>query len=257
MLFNLRNVEPADGGREWGHGFENWKINGSDRGRGGLRLRFRNVFKPHKNRDANHPARSLIKRGLDIVLAAAMLVALAPVLCALALAIRIDGGPALFRHRRVGVDGRTFYCLKFRSMCKDAEARLKNHLEQNPDARAEWEKDFKLRNDPRITPLGALLRRTSLDELPQLLNVLKGDMSLVGPRPIVTAEIPRYGNSFAAYLKCRPGITGLWQVSGRNDIDYGTRVELDSHYATHWNLMTDVAILFRTIKVVFWRSGAY
>jgi undecaprenyl-phosphate galactose phosphotransferase len=257
MLLNFRNVEPADGGGEWRGGFENWKYNASNSSRSGLRLRFRNVFKPDRNPEGARPAQSLAKRSVDIVLASAMLVALLPVLGALAIVIRLDGGPVFFRHRRIGADGRSFYCLKFRSMCMDAETRLKEYLAQNSDARVEWEKDFKLRNDPRITRLGALLRRTSLDELPQLLNVLKGEMSLVGPRPIVTAEIPRYGDAFTAYLKCRPGITGPWQVSGRNDIDYRARVELDTHYASNWSLKTDIAILFRTLRAVFRRSGAY
>jgi undecaprenyl-phosphate galactose phosphotransferase len=191
------------------------------------------------------------------MLATALLVALTPTLCALVIVIRRDGGPALFRHRRIGADGRAFHCLKFRSMCINAEEMLKQHLAQNPDARQEWDKDFKLKNDPRVTRLGAFMRRTSLDELPQLLNVLKGDMSLVGPRPIVTAEVTRYGGAFASYLKCRPGITGLWQVSGRNDIDYGSRIELDARYVANWSVMNDVSILFRTFGVVMRRSGAY
>jgi Undecaprenyl-phosphate galactose phosphotransferase WbaP len=256
MLLNFRNVEPADGSQEWRHGFENWKGNGSDRKTGWLRLKFRDRL-PQQPGIGAHPARSLIKRCVDIALASTMLFALAPVLLALAVAVRMDGGPALFRHRRIGANGRSFECLKFRSMCLNAEERLKDYLDNNPEARDEWDRDFKLKNDPRITALGQLLRRTSLDELPQLINVLKGDMSLVGPRPIVAAEIPRYGESFGAYLRCRPGITGLWQVSGRNDVDYVTRVALDSRYASDWNIVTDFVILFRTVRVVFRRSGAY
>lgn len=257
MLLNFRNVEPADGGREWRRGFENWKFNATNGNRGGLRLRFRNVFRPKKNLEGMRPAASLTKRTIDIVGSSAMIVALLPVLAALAALIRLDGGPVFFRHRRIGADGRPFYCLKFRSMCVGADAKFREYLERNPAARAEWERDFKLRDDPRTTRLGALLRRTSLDELPQLLNVLKGEMSLVGPRPIVSAEIPRYGDAFSAYLKCKPGITGLWQVSGRNNIDYHARVELDARYASSWTLRTDMAILLRTFKVVFRRSGAY
>lgn len=257
MLLSFRNVEPADGGKEWSRSFDTWKFHAANGNRGGLRLRFRNVLRSKKNLKGMRPAASLTKRGIDIALSSAMLVALAPVLGALAVIIRMDGGPALFRHRRIGADGRSFYCLKFRSMCIDADAKLKDYLSRDPEARAEWEKDFKLRRDPRITHLGALLRRTSLDELPQLMNVLKGEMSLVGPRPIVSAEIPRYGDAFSAYLKCKPGITGLWQVSGRNDIDYRTRVELDARYASTWSLKADLTILLRTFKVVFRRSGAY
>lgn len=257
MLLNFRTAEPADG-HEWRPGFEDWKAKGEpDRNRGWVRLKFRDALKRKRPGGGAHPARSFVKRSLDVVLASTMLVALAPVLISLAIAVRTDGGPALFRHRRIGADGRPFYCLKFRSMCVDAEARLKEHLANNPEAQAEWDRDFKLKSDPRITRLGNLLRRTSLDELPQLINVLKGDMSLVGPRPIVPAEIPRYGDSFTAYLRCRPGITGLWQVSGRNDVDYGTRVELDTRYASNWNIVTDAMILLRTIAVVFRRSGAY
>jgi Undecaprenyl-phosphate galactose phosphotransferase WbaP len=264
MLLNFRTAEPADGGREWRPGFEDWKFNGgadinvgSERGRGWLRLKFRDALKRKRQGGSAHPARSFVKRGVDIVLASTMLVALAPVLLSLAAAVRIDRGPALFRHRRIGANGRPFYCLKFRSMCVDAETRLKDYLLKNPEAQVEWDRDFKLKSDPRITRLGNLMRRTSLDELPQLINVLKGDMSLVGPRPIVPAEIPRYGDSFSAYLRCRPGITGLWQVSGRNDVDYGTRVELDTRYASDWTIITDAKILLRTIAVVFRRSGAY
>ena len=257
MLLNFKNAEPADGGREWRHGSEKWTLKNSNDNRRRLRLRFRDVLRPKKRRGIAHPARSFVKRSIDIALASAMLVALAPTLCALALMVRRDGGLVFFRHRRIGADGRSFYCLKFRSMCVDAETKLKEHLARNPEARKEWDKDFKLKNDPRVTRLGALMRRTSLDELPQLLNVIKGDMSLVGPRPIVTAEIQRYGNAFGFYLKCRPGITGLWQVSGRNDIDYGSRVELDARYAANWNLFTDVSILIRTFGVVMRRSGAY
>jgi Undecaprenyl-phosphate galactose phosphotransferase WbaP len=257
MLLNFRTAEPADG-REWRPGFENWKVTGeAERNRGSIRLKFRDALKRKRPGGYSHPARSIVKRGLDVVLASTMLVALAPVLLSLAAVVRMDGGPALFRHRRIGADGRPFYCLKFRSMCVDAEARLKEYLANNPEAQAEWDRDFKLKVDPRITRLGNLLRRTSLDELPQLLNVIKGDMSLVGPRPIVPAEIPRYGDSFGAYLRCRPGITGLWQVSGRNDVDYGTRVALDTRYASDWSVITDAMILVRTIAVVFRRSGAY
>jgi len=203
------------------------------------------------------PATSRAKRLFDVLGAALGLMALAPVMVSLAILVRRDGGPAIFGHRRIGSDGKTFLCLKFRSMCIDAERKLQEHLANNPAAQAEWDKDFKLRDDPRITPLGQLLRRTSLDELPQLFNVLRGEMSLVGPRPIVADEVARYGDRFVAYRNCRPGITGLWQVSGRNDISYRARVRLDSFYAARWSMTKDVFILIRTIAVVFRRSGAY
>jgi len=203
------------------------------------------------------PAASRVKRLFDFFGAVAMLIALSPVMIMLACLVRRDGGPAIFGHRRIGSNGETFHCLKFRSMCVDAERRLQEHLANNAEAQAEWARDFKLRDDPRITQLGQFLRRTSLDELPQLINVIRGEMSLVGPRPIVADEVERYGNRFTAYLNCRPGITGLWQVSGRNDVSYSARVRLDSFYATRWSLMKDVFILVRTVSVVFRRSGAY
>jgi Undecaprenyl-phosphate galactose phosphotransferase WbaP len=171
--------------------------------------------------------------------------------------VRADGGAALFGHTRVGQGGQVFQCLKFRSMVVDAKERLVHLLATSPQARAEWEKDFKLKNDPRINAIGHFLRRTSLDELPQLWNVLRGDMSLVGPRPVVQDELLRYGYDVSYYLQVRPGITGLWQVSGRNDVDYETRVYLDAWYVKNWALWNDIAILFKTVRVVFDRSGAY
>jgi lipopolysaccharide/colanic/teichoic acid biosynthesis glycosyltransferase len=163
----------------------------------------------------------------------------------------------LYGHDRIGYKGRRFRCLKFRSMVPDADIVLARYLADNPAARAEWDACQKLRHDPRITPLGRFLRTTSLDELPQLFNVIRGDMSLVGPRPIVHAEMVRYGKRIEAYTCARPGITGLWQVSGRSDVDYGSRVMLDSHYVSTWSLPGDVLILLRTVKVVFSQSGSY
>lgn len=203
------------------------------------------------------PVRSRTKRTIDIVGALAMLIALMPVMIALAMLVRADGGPVLFRQRRIGAGGKPFMCLKYRTMRTDAEAQLKALLARDPEARASWDSDFKLRVDPRITRFGGLLRQTSLDELPQLFNVLKGDMSLVGPRPIVAAEVPRYGGAIREYLNCRPGVTGLWQVSGRNDVDYPTRVKLDQTYVRNWSVFADIGILFRTVRVVLQRSGAY
>ncbi|AZQ53858.1 sugar transferase [Burkholderia cenocepacia] len=201
--------------------------------------------------------RRMVKRSFDLVGALLLLVLLAPVLLGIAWIVRRDGGPSIFGHERVGRDGRRFKCLKFRSMVTNADAALKALLERDADARAEWEREFKLKNDVRITPIGRLLRRTSLDELPQLLNVLKGDMSLVGPRPIVEAELERYGADVRYYLMAKPGMTGLWQVSGRNDTDYSTRVSLDVSYVRDWSLRRDIGILFRTINVVVRGSGAY
>jgi undecaprenyl-phosphate galactose phosphotransferase len=157
----------------------------------------------------------------------------------------------------VGKKGKRFNCFKFRSMVPNADQALTNLLESNPDLQAQWLKEHKLKDDPRISPLGEFLRRTSMDELPQLFNVLKNEMSLVGPRPIVEEELEKYGLEKSYYLMVRPGMTGLWQVSGRNDVDYETRVYLDAWYVKNWSLWYDLAILFKTIKVVFWRNGAY
>lgn len=203
------------------------------------------------------PAREISKRVFDLAASLALILLLGPLLAAIALAVRCDGGNALFGHRRIGAGGKAFRCWKFRSMVPDAEAVLAHTLASDPVARAEWDRDFKLRSDPRVTPLGNFLRKSSLDELPQLFNVLKGEMSLVGPRPIVTAEVERYGAAIDEYRACKPGITGLWQVSGRNDVNYADRVELDRQYAQSWSLVGDLLILVRTLGVVARRSGAY
>jgi lipopolysaccharide/colanic/teichoic acid biosynthesis glycosyltransferase len=195
---------------------------------------------------------------MNMVVALGALVFLLPVMLLIAITVHVqDGGPVLFAHRRIGLNGRTFRCLKFRSMAVDAEQRLAALLESDPAARAEWEADHKLRQDPRVTRLGAFLRKTSLDELPQLLNVLRGDMSLVGPRPIVEAEVEKYGRRFRDYCAVKPGITGLWQVSGRNDTGYRTRVALDSVYARRRHLGLDAYIIVATVPAVLTRRGSY
>jgi exopolysaccharide production protein ExoY len=203
-------------------------------------------------------ADEVLTEAMNIVIALVALVFLAPVMLGVALAIFAqDGGPVVFAHRRIGRDGRYFYCLKFRSMATDAERRLAALLANDPVARAEWDKDHKLRNDPRVTKLGAFLRKTSLDELPQLFNVLKGEMSLVGPRPIVDAEIAKYGRRFANYCAVKPGITGLWQVSGRNDTTYRARVAMDCIYARQRNVFMDGFIIAATVPAVLMRKGSY
>jgi Undecaprenyl-phosphate galactose phosphotransferase WbaP len=198
-----------------------------------------------------------IKRIFDLVAATILLIILSPLFLILIYLIRRDGGKAFYGHTRVGKNGKLFKCLKFRSMRSDADKVLKDLLENDPVARAEWDKDFKLKNDPRITAVGHFLRKTSLDELPQLINVLKHEMSLVGPRPIVTAELERYGDYVNLYLQVLPGITGLWQVSGRNDTSYDQRVSLDAWYVQNWSMWYDIAILFKTVNVVVNRRGAY
>ena len=199
-----------------------------------------------------------LKRVLDIIVATVGIAVLWPLMLMVALAIRwTDPGPAIFGHERIGLNGRRFKCLKFRSMIINSEAALRDLLERDAAAAAEWAQSQKLKNDPRITKLGKILRETSLDELPQLWNVLKGDMSIVGPRPIVSAEVRRYGGYFKAYASTKPGITGLWQVTGRSDCSYDERVSLDVAYVQNWSILRDVWIIARTIVVVFARKGSY
>jgi len=208
-------------------------------------------------RDLSLTTRNVVKRTIDIVGASSLLIAMSPILLIMGAIVMSDGGRPVFGHVRIGRNGRKFRCLKFRSMVTGADVVLKQLLATDPKAREEWERDFKLKNDIRITPIGRLLRRTSLDELPQLWNVLRGEMSLVGPRPIVDEELKRYGTDVHYYLATKPGMTGLWQVSGRNDVDYATRVSLDVSYAKDCSLALDVLILLKTFKVIFKRDGAY
>ncbi len=202
------------------------------------------------------PAR-LTKRLFDTLVAALLLVLLSPLMLVIALLLKLEGGSVLFAHQRIGKNGRKFDCYKFRSMVPNAEQLLQNLLQHNAQLKAQWDKEHKLKDDPRISRMGDFLRRTSLDELPQLFNVLKSEMSLVGPRPIVQEELQKYGLEKSYYLMVRPGMTGLWQVSGRNDVDYETRVYLDAWYVKNWSLWYDLAILVKTIKVVFGGNGAY
>ena len=190
------------------------------------------------------------------VLALLILAALSPLMVALAWRIRRDGGPATFEHYRVGCGGRLFRCLKFRTMRSDAERALRELLERDPALRAEWERDQKLADDPRVTPFGKWLRRSSLDELPQLLNVLRGEMALVGPRPITVPELRRYGRARWQYLSVVPGMTGLWQVSGRTETGYERRIELDALYVNSRSAWLDCKILARTVLVVLSGEGA-
>jgi exopolysaccharide production protein ExoY len=190
------------------------------------------------------------------ILALVILAALSPLMLTLAWLIRRDGGPATFTHYRVGYGGRLFACAKFRTMCPDAGRVLRELLERNPALRAEWHRDHKLSDDPRVTPFGKWLRRSSLDELPQLLNVLRGEMALVGPRPITVEELRRYGKARWHYLSVLPGITGLWQVSGRNRTSYERRVQLDRLYVTNRSTWLDCKILAKTVRVVLTRDGA-
>lgn len=197
------------------------------------------------------------KRVFDIAVAILIGIVAMPLIALVSLTIVLSGRPVIFRHWRVGRDKKRFACYKFRTMVPDAGARLTDLLAADPEARREWETNHKLRNDPRVTPFGAFLRQSSIDELPQLWNVIKGDMSLVGPRPIVEDELARYGNRAAYYQAVRPGITGLWQVSGRNDVTYSRRVAFDSLYVRRRSIKLDMWILWRTLGVVFAKVGAY
>ena len=201
---------------------------------------------------------SAVNSSMNCCIAALALLFFLPLMVIVALAVWVhDRGPILFAHRRIGRGGRYFPCLKFRSMATDAQQRLEDLLARDPAAREEWERDHKLKDDPRVTKLGAFLRKTSLDELPQLINVLRGEMDLVGPRPIVDAEIPKYGRRFKEYCTVKPGITGLWQVSGRNDISYRTRVAMDCVYARSKSPALDLWVLASTVPAVLLRKGSY
>ena len=200
---------------------------------------------------------SKIKRGVDVAVSLTGIAVLSPVLVVLFVILKLDGGPAVFSHTRVGQKRSSFQCHKFRTMHADADERLEELLSRDEEARLEWDTHFKLKDDPRVTVLGEVLRKSSLDELPQLFNVLKGDMSLVGPRPVVEEELKLYGNYASDYLSARPGITGLWQVSGRNDLDYNERVSLDVTYVRQWTHKLDLRILLKTVLVVLTRRGAY
>lgn len=197
-----------------------------------------------------------IGRALDVLIALSALAVMAPVLILLAIAIWVqDGGSPIFVHPRIGRGGARFACLKFRTMVVDADTRLERLLASDPESADEWARDQKLRADPRITPLGRFLRQSSIDEIPQLWNVVLGHMSLVGPRPIVESEVPRYGRYFSLYCRVRPGITGLWQVSGRNDVSYRRRVVLDTVYCRAKSVPFDLLILGRTVPAVLSRRG--
>jgi len=200
---------------------------------------------------------AMLTRAIDVTVAFMAVLLLLPLLLVIVVALKLTSpGPILFAHRRIGKGGQVFPCYKFRSMIVNSAEVLERHLAECPEAHAEWLRDQKLRNDPRITPLGRILRETSLDELPQLFNVLRGDMSLVGPRPIVDEEAFRYAHRFAAYKRVRPGLTGLWQVSGRSDASYAARVKFDTVYVRSWSLPLDIAILLRTVRVVLKREGS-
>lgn len=203
------------------------------------------------------PLPRFLKRSLDVIGSGMAILALSPVFLALTFLVRRDGGGAYFGHERIGLNGKAFNCLKFRSMVLNGDEVLKDLISKDEKARREWMATQKLRNDPRVTKVGDVMRRWSLDELPQLINVFKGDMSLVGPRPIVHEETLRYEDEIALYYRVRPGLTGLWQVSGRSDVTFKRRVQMDSWYVRNWSLWHDVAIICKTFPVVLQKTGAY
>ena len=204
------------------------------------------------------PVDKFLKNIFDYLMALSLVLIFSPLLFSLYMIVYIaTNGHPLFKHKRIGLDGKEFNVYKFRTMYIDADKRLEELLEEDEDCRREWENDFKLKDDPRITKLGNFLRRTSLDELPQLINVLQGRMSLIGPRPIIDKEIEKYGEYFDYFTAVKPGITGLWQVSGRNDVDYDERVQLDVWYVRNWSMNLDIQILLKTVLVVIGRKGSY
>jgi exopolysaccharide production protein ExoY len=211
-----------------------------------------------KTNDAQYTVGGKLKRIFDVLGASIMLIITLPMFLCIFVVLKLtDPGPVFYRHIRVGRGGRRFACLKFRSMVVNSGEILKALLDSDPERREEWQRTQKLINDPRITPVGQFLRQSSLDELPQLINVIRGDMSLVGPRPIVPTEMRRYGDKLGLYLQARPGITGIWQVSGRNDCEYDRRVEMDACYLRQWSFSSDLSIMLRTFAAVLARKGSY
>lgn len=205
----------------------------------------------------NKPSEAL-KRALDLVVAIPAAIFLLPIYITIAVVIYADdGGPVIFSQKRRGRNGKYFKCYKFRTMVRDAQSRLDTLLENNPELREEWAQTQKLKCDPRLTSSGGRLRRYSLDELPQMWNIIKGEMSIVGPRPIVDNEVPRYAENIEFYDTVRPGVLGLWQISGRNDVSYDTRVALDREYAERRTVAGDIMIMFRSIPAILFKRGAY
>ncbi|THF47184.1 sugar transferase [Allorhizobium terrae] len=207
---------------------------------------------------ASQPIGGAAKRSLDIFIACIALVVFSPLFLMIAAMVKFtDGGSVFYGHRRIGHNGQEFRCMKFRTMVQNGEKVLQDYLRNNPEAYEEWRTTRKLQNDPRVTAVGSVLRKLSLDELPQLLNIIKGEMSIVGPRPVVEDELEMYEASAFYYLQTRPGLTGLWQVSGRNDVSYETRVAMDTMYVKNWSITKDLLIIMRTVPAVCMSRGSY
>jgi lipopolysaccharide/colanic/teichoic acid biosynthesis glycosyltransferase len=221
------------------------------------------VHRVRRDRNVDHLPSQLfryrvVKRSIDVLLVLASAPVLLPVLLIVAALVQFNSpGPIFFSHRRIRRGGAFFSMWKFRTMCVNSAEVLERYLSEHPEARREWNKTHKLREDPRVTPIGQFLRRYSLDELPQIWNVVTGTMSLVGPRPIVAAEVEKYRDSFDHYCRVTPGLTGLWQVSGRSKLSYDERVALDRQYVEYWSLSGDLKILGRTLSSVVTREDAY
>ncbi len=201
----------------------------------------------------------LIKRSFDVIFSLTVIIFLAPLYLLIALLVKLSSkGRIFYKHKRVGKDGKCIEIYKFRTMYENSDKLLEELLKKDEKLRQEWEKNYKLKKDPRITPIGKILRKFSLDELPQFFNVLKGDLSVVGPRPVVKEELDKfYGEYKKFYLSVMPGITGLWQVSGRSNLNYENRVKLDTIYVVNWSIWLDIVIIFKTLKVIINKEGAY
>jgi len=213
---------------------------------------------PHDTDLKAAPLGGLLKRAMDVSIASLALIWFSPLFLLVALLIKLtDKGPILYRHMRVGHGAQLFPCLKFRTMVLNSDEVLRRHLAAHPEAAREWAATRKLKDDPRITSVGAVLRKLSLDELPQLINIVRGEMSIVGPRPVVLDELALYGQDVGYYLRSRPGLTGAWQINGRNDVSYGERVAFDRDYVEHWSLWTDVVIMAKTVPAVIVAKGTY
>jgi len=230
-------------------------VSRTDRDPGGLSL-LDNTPLYDATREA--PLGGLSKRSLDFAIALSALLLLSPLFVLIAVLIKLcDGGPVFYGHTRIGYNSRSFRCWKFRTMVADADTALWDHLRQCPEATREWLQAQKLKNDPRLTAVGGVLRQLSIDELPQLINILRGEMSIVGPRPVVIDELQKYGQDVLFYFRARPGLTGAWQVGGRSDVSYERRVFLDRHYVENWSLCADMIIIVKTIPAVLFAKGSY
>lgn len=208
--------------------------------------------------DVSFPIGGIVKRSFDVSSALLALLVLSPIFLMIVVLVKLsDKGPAFYGHRRIGHNGRTFHCLKFRTMVVNGDEVLKQYLTSDPHAAEEWRQTRKLKNDPRVTAVGSVLRKLSLDELPQLINIIRGEMSVVGPRPVVDEELNYYESAARYYLSTRPGLTGLWQISGRNDVSYKERVDYDTQYVQNWSMMRDISIIMKTVPAVCMSRGSY